>query len=63
MCNVSDDEHHRLNHCVRYRSTNLYECAEKLDFDDIFASDFTVVNCIEKVWNMKTGHGSMVQTI
>ena len=66
MCNVSDDEHHRLNHCVRYRSTNLYECAEKLDFDNIYKSDFTIVrkmiDVIGKVWNMRTGQGSMVQT-
>ena len=66
MCNVSDDEHHRLNHCVRYRSTNLYECAEKLDFDNIYKSDFTfvrkMIDVIGKVWNMRTGQGSMVQT-
>ena len=66
LCNVTDDENHRLNHCARYRSTNLCDCAEKLDFDDIYKSDFTVVkkaiDTIGRVWNMKTGQGSMVQT-
>ena len=66
MRNVTDDENHRLNRCVRCRSTNLCDCAENLDFDDIYKSDFTVVkkmtDVVEKVWNMKTGQDSMVQT-
>ena len=64
-CNVIDDEQHRLNNCTRFRTINLCDCTEKLDFNDIYQSDLTVVkkmiDTIEKVWNMKSGHGSMVQ--
>ena len=65
-CNVIDDEQHRLNYCTRFERTNFCNSANRVDFNDIFSTDFAVVknalNHIEKVWNMKTGHGSMVQT-
>ena len=65
-CNVIDDEQHRLNSCTRFRTINLCDCAEKLDFNDVYQSDITVIkkmiDSIGKVWNMKLGHGSMVQT-
>ena len=64
-CNVVDNEQHRLNDCTRFRLTNLCDRNEKIDFQNIYHSDITVVkkmiSCIEQVWNLKTGHGSMVQ--
>ena len=64
-CKVLDDEQHRLNHCIRFRKTNLCDCAEKVDFDDVYKSDISIVkkmlNEIGKVWDLKAGHGSMVQ--
>ena len=66
-CNVIDDEQHRLNYCTRFRTTNLCDNIEKLNFDDIYDSDISVVKKmlseIDKVWNAKTGHGSMVHVI
>ena len=65
-CNTTDDEQHRLNYCTRFRSTNLCDSSEKIHFDDVYETDFTIVkktlSFIEKVWNLKTGHGSMVQS-
>ena len=62
-CNVVDDENHRLNNCVTYRNLNLYDIHPKVNFIDIFSSDITVLRAvigqIEKVWNVKTAHGSM----
>ena len=64
-CSVTDDEQHRLNHCTRFERTNLCNSDEKLNFDDVYESDVDVVKkmlkSIEKVWNVKIGHGCMVQ--
>ena len=66
-CDVTDDEQHRLNHCIRFKNTNLYDSPNKTNFDDIYSDDFATVqsalNRIDKVWNLKTGHGCMVQTV
>ena len=66
-CSVTDNEQHRLNHCTRFRKTNLCDSSNKCNFDDIYENDLTIVkhmiNQIEKVWNLKTGQGSMVQII
>lgn len=40
---VTDDEQHRLNHCVQFRKTNLCDCAEKVNFDDVYKSDISIV--------------------
>ena len=65
VCKVKDDENHRLNHCIRFKSTNYYDHAEKVNFDDIYATDTdvlrNVIGKIEKVWNTRNAHGSMVQ--
>ena len=65
-CKVTDNEQHRLNNCTRFRQTNLCDSVDKVNFDDIYSTDFSVlmstIKSIEKVWNLKTGHGSMVQT-
>ena len=65
-CHTTDDEQHRLNSCIRFRSTNLCESFNKLDFNDVYKTDLTTVKNaiqqIEKVWNLRTGQGCMVQT-
>ena len=62
-CNVSDDEEHRLNHCIKYRESNYYDENEKIPFKTIFSGDISEVKnvfpMIERVWNVKLGHGSM----
>ena len=65
-CDVTDNEHHRLNICTRFRQTNLCDTVNKVNFEDVFSSDIAVItnalSHIENVWNLKLGHGSMVQT-
>ena len=65
QCNQIDDENHRLNYCIRFRETNLYDTDEKVDFSEIFSTDINtlrnILPKIEGVWNMKNAHGTMVK--
>ena len=62
-CNCTDDENHRMNYCIKYKSNNFYDSDDKVDLNDIFSTDADVLrNIIAKinlVWNVKTAHGSM----
>ena len=62
-CNLLDDENHRLNFCIKYREHNFHDSVEKEDFKQIFSEDIHVlrnaIHRIEKVWNIKTAHGTM----
>ena len=62
-CKVTDDENHRLNECSKFRSTNRYDNASKIQFDDIYTNDASkvsqVVNEIDKVWNLEYGGNKM----
>ena len=62
-CNETDDENHRLNFCKQFRDINLYNNNCKVNYDDIYSSDIDVVKKlitqIEKVWNVKTAHGTV----
>ena len=63
ICNVLDDESHRLNFCKKYRTINFYECDEKVDFNEIYSTDQLILRKllpkIEKVWNTRNANGSM----
>ena len=63
VCHVVDDENHRLNHCIVYKNLNLFDTVDKVNFSDIFSSDITtiraVIKHIEKLWNVKNGHGTI----
>ena len=65
QCNQIDDENHRLNYCIRFRETNLYDTDEKVDFSEIFSTDINtlrnILPKIEGVWNVKNAHGTMVK--
>ena len=43
ICKVTDNEDHRLNYCARFKTTNNYEQAEKVNFDDMFSTDTDVL--------------------
>ena len=62
-CNVIDDEHHRLNHCINYQNVNLFHSQDKANFSDVFSSDMntvkSIIKHIKQVWNVTTAHGSM----
>ena len=63
VCNVLDNENHRLNHCKRYRQMNNFDSDEKILFEDIYSPDVSIVKriieTIEKIWNTKNAHGTM----
>ena len=41
-CAVVDDENHRLNECFLWKETNRVNESHKVNFCDIYSSDFTV---------------------
>ena len=63
---MKDDENHRLNFCKRFASTNLSDSSEKVNFDDIYSRDHNkikqIIIKIEKVWNTKSAHGTILKT-
>ena len=64
MCKIRDNEDHRLNNCIRYRTVNNYDHCEKSNFNDVYSTDLNVLKNvianIEKVWNTRNAHGSML---
>ena len=62
-CSVVDDEEHRLNHCVKYRTMNYYDHEDKLPFENIFSTDVEVLRNIipriQNVWDTNCAHGTM----
>ena len=63
-CKKTDDENHRLNHCIRFKTTNCFDDAIKPKFEDVYSSDINVLRriatIIEKIWNTRNAHGSML---
>ena len=63
-CKTNDNEDHRLNHCIRYKTVNNYDSSEKVSFNDIYSTDTNVLKKviaeIGKVWNTRNAHGCML---
>ena len=62
-CGVVDDEEHRLNHCIKYRSLNYYDHEQKVPFKNIFSTDVDILRDIipriQKVWDTNCAPGKM----
>ena len=62
-CKQTDDESHRLNYCPKFKELNRYDSTDKVDFANIFSNDINtlkqIIYEIERVWNVKTAHGTM----
>ena len=62
-CNDIDDENHRLNNCIKWRKTNLYDESDKIDFNLIYSNNIdelrSIILKIEKIWNTGNAHGTM----
>ena len=62
-CLKLDDEEHRLNHCVKYRTINHFDDVDKVDFQMIYSTDCAklknIIHEITKVWNLRNSHGTM----
>ena len=58
-----DDENHRINQCVLYRSINLYDSGDKINYDWIYSNDLNevlnVVKIILKMWDLGFGKNTM----
>ena len=66
-CGERDDESHRLNSCRNWRHINFSETAEKVNFGDVYSNDtdvlLPIVKCIQRVWELHFGNGSMKKII
>ena len=62
-CNVCDDENHRINECIKWRGTNMYENNDSVDFNDIYSDDdgkcFQIVQKILSLWDLENGKNEM----
>jgi len=64
-CKCLDNEEHRMNYCVKYRDINFYDddVEKKIPFQSIFSENMCTLKLvfgkIGKVWNLKSGHGTM----
>ena len=62
-CNVPDDECHRINGCPLWKTTNLYDSQEKIDFTAInscHAKDvLRVIEIILRIWDLGNGRNAM----
>ena len=63
VCDCIDDEEHRLNICPKY-DNNYRDHHEKLNFNTVFSDNIddirSIIPRIESLWNVKTGHGSII---
>ena len=61
-CNVTDNENHKLNECVTYRTNNTF-LPPHVNFNNIYSCDKNILTqtlkFIETIWNTKTAHGSL----
>ena len=66
-CNITDDEHHRLNICNKWNDTNNVNNNTKTNFQRIYSEDKDVlnhvINEIEKVWELKYANGRMKKSL
>ena len=62
-CNITDDEKHRMNFCIKFRTTNNYDSENKKDFDDIYFENIDILRQIipriSKIWNVRNANGTM----
>ena len=63
VCNMLDNENHRLNYCSKFRLVNCYDSDEKVPFENIYSTDVATVKqaikVIEKLWNTRSAHGTI----
>ena len=63
VCNVTDDEDHRVNHCTVYESMNRCHSDSKIDFNGIYSDDLNeslkVVRAILELWDLGIGRNEI----
>ena len=62
-CKVLDDEKHRINDCIKFRTVNNFDSDTKVDFDLIFSRNVItlreIIPRIAEVWNIRNANGTM----
>ncbi len=65
-CNILDDENHRLNYCEKYIDINFLDADKKVDFNLVYSRNIDelriILPKINKVWNTKNAHGTMLNS-
>ena len=63
VCGVTDNEDHRINHCVQWCDVNLSGAVEKMNFMDIYSEDrvksLKVIGRVLMMWNLGNGKNVM----
>ena len=63
VCNVIDDEIHRVNFCQKYSTINRYDNPEKVDFESIYSDNvddvMPVINAVLEIWDLENGRNKM----
>ena len=63
LCNITDDESHRINSCPQWESINLCNNPCKITFDDIYHDNYerclAVVETILNMWDLENGKNEM----
>ena len=63
QCMVVDDMDHRVNWCVAYKQTNLYESQTKIDINMLYYDDIEkikpIVGVLLSMWDLEHGRNSM----
>ena len=62
-CEETDDENHRLNHCVKYSDKNYANDPLKSNFEHVYSNDNNtlnaIINDVQKVWELRYANGRM----
>ena len=62
-CDLYDDEKHRINDCIKFRTVNNFDSDTKVDFNLIFSRDIVtlreIIPKIAEVWNIRNANGTM----
>ena len=63
VCNVTDNEDHRINHCTVYETMNRCHSGNKINFDGIYSDDLDeslkVVRAVLELWDLGMGRNEM----
>ena len=64
VCSVIDDENHRVNDCVRWKSVNLYLSTTKADLNLVYSMERDelerIADVVLAIWDLKNGRNSIV---
>ena len=64
VCDTKDDEKHRMNYCSKFRTTNNYDCQNKIEFDKVFSVNIEtlrdIIPKISQIWNARNANGTML---